>query len=185
MNTPTPVGGGGQIPGDPGETVAVGRIGRAHGIRGDVFVEPWTDAPHERFTPGTTLTGEGSSGNFTVAAARDHSGKLVVHFEGVEDRNAAGAIRGTILTMAASARPEIDDPDEFYDTDLVGLVARTVGGEHIGTVTDVLHSPGGSVLAIDAAGREVLVPFRKELVPTVDLDGGVVEIDPPEGLLEL
>ena len=79
----------------------------------------------------------------------------------------------------------LDDPDEFYDTDLIGLSVRTVAGQALGAVTDVLHSPADSLLSIDWDGREVLVPFRKEFVPTVDLAGGVIEIDPPDGLLEL
>jgi 16S rRNA processing protein RimM len=169
-----------------GEVVAVGRVGKAHGIRGDAFVEPWTDAPDERFAPGTRLTTEPAErGPLTVESARDHSGKLVVHFVGLDDRNAVEALRGTLLLVPAAARPPIEDPDEFYDTDLIGLDVRTVTGRQLGPVTDVLHSPAGSLLAIDVAGREVLVPFRAEFVPTVDIAGGIAEIDPPDGLLEL
>jgi 16S rRNA processing protein RimM len=120
-----------------------------------------------------------------VESARDHSGKLVVHFAGVDDRTAVEALRGTVLLVPTTARPVIEDPDEFYDTDLIGLAARTVQGRQLGPVTDVLHSPAGSLLAIDVDGREVLVPFRTEFVPTVDLAAGIAEIDPPDGLLEL
>ncbi len=183
MSPPTPVGGG-DAPN--GAVVAVGRIGKAHGIRGGAFVEPWTDAPQERFVAGAVLgTEPAARGPLIVASARDHSGKLVVHFEGVDNRNAIEAIRGTVLVMAATDRPAIDDPDEFYDTDLIGLAARTVAGQTLGPVTEVLHSPAGSLLAIDWAGREVLVPFRKEFVPTVDVAGGLVEIAAPDGLLDL
>ena len=151
---------------DPSDLVAVGRIGKAHGVRGDVFVEPWTDTPEERFAPGAVLTTDPAErGPLTVAGSRDHSGKLVVHFDGVDDRNAVEAMRGTVLLMPAAARPVIEDPDEFYDTDLIGLSVRTVGGLALGPVTDVLHSPAGSLLAIDVAGREVLLPFRLEFVP--------------------
>ena len=168
------------------QVVAVGRVGKAHGIRGDAFVEPWTDAPDERFSPGARLSTEPAErGPLTVESARQHSGKLVVHFAGVDDRNAIEALRGTVLLVPASARPPIEDPDEFYDTDLIGLNVRTVHGQALGPVTDVLHSPAGSLLAIDIAGREVLVPFRTEFVPTVDLAAGIAEVDPPDGLLEL
>lgn len=171
---------------DDDDLVAVGRVGKAHGIRGDVFVEPWTDDPDDRFAAGTLLrTGASGSASLTVASSKDHSGKLVVRFEGVDDRNAAEALRGTVLLFPASERPPIDDPDEFYDTDLVGLEVRTVSGELVGRVSEVLHSPGGSLLAVNAGGREVLVPFRKEMVPVVDLGTGIIEIDPPEGLLDL
>jgi 16S rRNA processing protein RimM len=124
-------------------------------------------------------------GPLTVESARSHSGKLVVHFAGIDDRNAIEALRATLLLVPAAARPPIDDPDEFYDTDLIGLNVRTVTGQALGPVTDVLHSPAGSLLAIDVSGREVLVPFRTEFVPTVDLAGGIAEVDPPDGLLEL
>ena len=116
-----------------GEVVAVGRVGKAHGIRGDAFVEPWTDAPDERFEPGVRLSTEPADrGPLTVESARQHSGKLVVHFAGVDDRNAIEALRGTVLLVPASARPPIEDPDEFYDTDLIGLSVRTVAGQAAG-----------------------------------------------------
>jgi len=183
MNAPTPAGG---VDSPTGDVVAVGRIGKAHGVKGDAFVEPWTDAPHERFVPGAVFETEPAGrGPLTVETARDHSGKLVVHFDGFDDRNAVEAIRGTVLVMPAAARPVLVDPDEFYDTDLIGLSVRTVAGQALGPVTDVLHSPADSLLSIDWNGREVLLPFRKEFVPTVDITGGVVEIDPPDGLLEL
>jgi 16S rRNA processing protein RimM len=168
-----------------GELVAVGRVGKAHGIRGDAFVEPWTDVPEERFSPGARFSTEPDRGTLTVESARQHSGKTVVHFAGVDDRTAVEALRGAVLLMPASARPPIEDPDEFYDTDLIGLRVRTLAGRELGPVTDVLHSPAGSLLAIDVDGREVLVPFRAEFVPTVDLAAGIAEIDPPDGLLEL
>jgi 16S rRNA processing protein RimM len=166
--------------------VAVGRIGKAHGIRGAVYVEPWTDAPEERFLPGAVLDTEPvGRGPLTVAEVRSHSGKQVVQFIGIDDRNTAEAIRGTVLVMAASARPLLDDPDEFYDTDLIGLAVRQLDGTAVGSVTDVLHSPADSLLAIDVEGREVLVPFRKQFVPVVDLSAGTLTIDPPDGLLDL
>jgi 16S rRNA processing protein RimM len=166
--------------------VAVGRVGKAHGIRGDVFVEPWTDDPDDRFAAGSLLrTGTSGSASLTVASSRDHSGKLVVHFEGIDDRNAAETLRGTVLHIPASARPPIDDPDEFYDTDLIGLNVRTVSGDPVGVVADVIHSPASSLLSVEADGREVLVPFLRQFVPVVDLEAKVIEIDPPEGLLDL
>src|SRR5436305_6014810 len=115
--------------GDADEVVAVGRIGRAHGVRGDVFVEPWTDAPEQRFADGAVVyAGEVERRPLTVADARDHSGKLVVHFAGLDDRNAIEAIRGQLLVVPLADRPPLSDPDEFYDTDLVGLAVSTVDG---------------------------------------------------------
>ncbi len=172
--------------GQDDDIVAIGRVGRAHGVRGDVFVEPWTDAPEQRFADGAVVyAGEQERRPLTVEGSRSHSGKLVVHFLGLDDRDAIESIRGTVLVVPAADRPPLADPDEFYDSDLLGLSVRTMDGTALGPVVDVLHSPAGSLLAIDCAGREVLVPFRREVVPTVDLGRRFVVIDPPDGLLEL
>ncbi|MGX7679506.1 ribosome maturation factor RimM [Jatrophihabitans sp. DSM 45814] len=188
--TPNPVGSNGPGVSSAKDTgtnlVAVGRIGKAHGIKGAVYVEPWTDVPEERFVPGAVLeTDPAERGPLTIAEVRTQSGKQIVQFEGIDDRNSAEAVRGTRLVIAATERPPIEDPDEFYDTDLIGLMAMTVQGVDVGLVTDVLHSPGDSLLAIDVAGREVLVPFRKQFVPVVDLAARTLSIDPPDGLLDL
>jgi 16S rRNA processing protein RimM len=168
------------------ELVVVGRIGPARGIRGDLFVEPWTDAPDERFAPGTVLRTEpASAGPLTVDSSSSAGGKLVVHFAGVDDRKAAEALRGTQLVIPAAERPSLDDPDEFYDTDLVGLAAVTVDGTDLGPIADVLHVVGASYLVVHVGGQERLVPFVRAVVPTVDLEGRRVVIDPPEGLFEL
>jgi 16S rRNA processing protein RimM len=171
------------------DVVAVGRVGKAHGVRGEVFVEPWTDSIGERFAPGSRLsTDPPERGPLEVAAFRDHSGKLVVRFVGIESRDQVESIRGTVLVVRANERVPIEDPDEFYDTDLIGLTARTSVGRELGPVTDVLHSAAGSLLAIALAAegdREVLVPFLKAFVPTVDLAGGIVLIDPPDGLFDV
>jgi 16S rRNA processing protein RimM len=170
-----------------GETddIVVGRIGPARGVKGDVFVEPWTDAPDERFAPGTALrTDPVSAGPLTVESSSTASGKLVVRFAGVTDRPGAEALRGIQLVIGAAERPPLDDPDEFYDTDLVGLAARTVDGAELGSVVEVVHAGGASYLVLDV-GRERLVPFVAAVVPTVDLAGGFVLVDPPDGLFDL
>jgi 16S rRNA processing protein RimM len=174
------------VAGELGELVAVGRIGPARGVRGDVFVEPWTDTPAERFAAGAVLlTDSEGAGPLTVETASLGGGKLVVHFVGFDDRAAAERLRGVQLLIPAGDRPAIDDPDEFYDTDLVGLQARTVDGELIGAVSDVVHAAGTSYLVVAVDGRDRLVPFVAAIVPTVDVAGGYVAIDPPEGLFEL
>jgi 16S rRNA processing protein RimM len=172
---------------DPAATeVTVGRIGAAHGVRGEVFVQPLTDDPVHRFAPGAVLRTEpASAGPLTVAARSSAGGKLVVRFSGVADRAAADALRGVQLLVRAADRPPLLDPEEFYDTDLVGLIARTVAGTTLGPVRDVMHAGGADYLVIEVGGRERLVPFVSAIVPTVDVRGGFVEIDPPDGLLEL
>ena len=167
--------------------VTVGRIGRPHGIRGDVVVGVRTDEPELRFARGSRLdTDPADVGPLTVAAIKWHSGELLVRFEGIGDRDAAAELRGTWLTADSAALAASDDPDEFHDAELVGLSVKTVGGAVVGTVDDILH-PGQDVLVVRpaAGGADILVPFVKAIVPEVDLAGGVLVIDPPEGLLTL
>jgi 16S rRNA processing protein RimM len=171
--------------------VTVGRIGRPHGVRGDVVVGVRTDEPELRFARGSRLdTDPVGVGPLTVAGHRWHSGELLVRFEEVGDRTAAAGLGGTWLLVDSAKLGALDDPDEFRDGDLVGLTVRTVGGTVVGTVADVLHH-GQDVLAIDpvaAAGpraEQILIPFVKAIVPEVDVAGGVLVIDPPDGLLNL
>ncbi len=150
-------------------------------------VEVRTDDPDDRFADGAVLTTE--TGTLTVASSRYQGKYLVVSFEGVHDRNQAEALRDTLVHVDRSELPPLEDEDDFYDTDLVGLRAVLTDGTALGTVDDVLHLPGGDVLSIRSAGadeaREVLVPFVKAIVPTVDLAKGELVVDPPEGLLAL
>jgi len=171
------------LTGEP-DLVVVGRVGRPQGIRGEVTVEVRTDDPGTRFAPGSTLSTE--QGPLTVERARDHSGKLVVLFEGVVDREGAEQLRGRVLQVDARTLPALEDEDDFYDSQLLGLRAELGDGGPLGVVADVLHLPHGDVLVIRReAGPEVLVPFVKAMVPVVDLAGGRVVIEPPPGLLEL
>jgi 16S rRNA processing protein RimM len=171
--------------------VTVGRIGRPHGVRGDVVVGVRTDEPELRFARGSRLdTDPVGVGPLTVAGHRWHSGDLLVRFEEISDRTAAAEIGGTWLLVDSAVLGALDDPDEFRDGDLVGLSVRTVDGTVVGTVADVLHH-GQDVLAIDpvttggAGATQILIPFVKAIVPEVDIAGGVLVIDPPEGLLNL
>jgi 16S rRNA processing protein RimM len=166
--------------------VTVGRIGRPHGIRGDVVVGVRTDEPELRFARGSRLdTDPAEAGPLTVAGSKWHSGELLVRFEGVIDRDAAAELRGTWLTVDSATIAPPADPDEFRDADLVGLSVRTADGTHVGTVDDVLHS-GQDVLVIKSPdGRDFMVPFVKPLVPDVDIPGGTLTINPPDGLFDL
>jgi 16S rRNA processing protein RimM len=166
--------------------VTVGRIGRAHGIRGAVVVGVRTDEPELRFAKGSRLDTDPSGiGPLTVAATKVHSGELLVRFEGINDRNAAEELRGAWLLVDSATIAPPEDPDEFNDTDLVGLVVRTVDGTAVGTVADVLH-PAQDVLVVKTPdAREIMIPFVKAIVPEVDIRSGILVIDPPEGLLNL
>ena len=164
--------------------VVVGRIGKAHGIRGDVTIEVRTDEPERRFFPGATLLVQRDAHPpLVVTDARDHSGRLLLKLEGVDDRNAAEALRGLILEVDVDPNELPEDEDEFYDRQLIGLSARTKDGLDLGTITDVVHLPGQDLLAVHSElFGEVLVPFVQEIVTEVDLLEGVVTMDPPGGL---
>jgi 16S rRNA processing protein RimM len=167
--------------------LVVGRVGRPHGLLGEVSVEVRTDDPDTRFAAGTVLvTDPAERGPLTVETSHWHSGRLLVAFAGVSDREGAEALRDTLLVVDSAELPALADPDEFYDHQIVGLRAVLPTGEMLGTVHEVVHAPAGDLLAIRRPDRaEALVPFVAEMVPTVDLAAGRVVVDPPEGLLEL
>lgn len=162
--------------------VTVGAIGRAHGIRGDVAIDVRTDEPERRFAVGAKL--DSADRTFTVAKVRWHSGRLLVTFDEVPDRTAAEALRGTELTVLVAPDELPDDEGEYYDRQLVGLLALTVNGDEIGRVTHVVHLPEQDLLAIDHDGVERLVPFVQALVPSIDLADGTLTINPIPGLLD-
>jgi 16S rRNA processing protein RimM len=162
--------------------VVVGRVGRAHGVRGEVAVDVRTDTPERRFAPGTVFSTE--AGQLTVRSTRWHGSRLLVSFEEIHDRTAAERLRGVLLVADVPEDERPEDPDEFYDFQLVGLDVRTVDGEPVGEVSEVVHLPMQELLAVRRDdGSEVLVPFVSEIVPDVDLDTRTITINPPPGLL--
>jgi 16S rRNA processing protein RimM len=166
----------------------VGRIVKPHGIRGELVVEPRTDSPEIRFAAGSVLSAnlrDGSKRDVTVTAARAHSGRLLVVVEGVADRDDAENLRGSLLLAPEADLPPTGDPDEFYDHELEGLAVVTTDGTKIGVVAEVLHGAGNDLLQVSReGGGELLVPFVNQIVPEVDVRGGRVVIDPPDGLLD-
>ena len=174
-------------PAEP-DLLVVGRIGKPQGIKGEVTVQVRTDDPDARFAAGQVLlTDPAERGPLTVERSRWQNGRLVVAFEGVPDRNAAELLRETLLQVDARTLPPPEDEDEFHDHVLRGMSAELVAGGRIGEVVDVLHLPHGDVLVVrrDDNGAEVLVPFVKAMVPVVDVAARRLEVEPPEGLLDL
>ncbi|HEY0228704.1 MAG TPA: ribosome maturation factor RimM [Mycobacterium sp.] len=172
--------------------LVVGRVVKAHGIGGEVVVEVRTDDPAARFAPGNALRAKKSRGgaaerNYVVAGAREHGARLLVRLDGVDDRNAADALRGCVFVVDSGDLPPIDEADTYYDHQLEGLKIRTAAGQDIGVIVEVLHTAGGELLAVKRSddGDELLVPFVSAIVTSVSLEQGTVEIDPPEGLLDL
>jgi 16S rRNA processing protein RimM len=163
--------------------LVVGRIARPHGVRGEVSVEVRTDDPGRRFAVGAALTTDPvAAGPLTVESVRWHTGRLLISFAGITDRDQADELRGVWLTLDSAEAGSPADPDEFNDHELIGLDVVTVSGHPVGRVAEVRHY-GQDLLVIEP--DEILVPFVAAIVPEVDVPGGRLVIDPPPGLLEL
>ena len=155
-----------------GARLEVGRIGRAHGLRGDVVITPVTNIP-ERFAPGSTLWVDGEP--YVIASARPNQHRFVVRFEGVDDREGADALRSRLV----EADPLGDAPEgEFWVHELIGSEVRDRSGATLGTVVAVEANPAHDLLVLDGGA---LVP----MVFVVSSESGVVVVDPPEGLFDL
>jgi 16S rRNA processing protein RimM len=151
--------------------VAVGRITRAHGVGGEVAVMPLTEIP-ERFEPGSNLVlGEDPEDVLRVAAARPHRDRLLVTFEGVQDRTAAERLAGRYVFVASSASPELPE-GEFWSHDLIGADVLTESGRSLGALREVIHTQANDVwIAVAGDGTETLVPALHNVVASVDVTG--------------
>ena len=164
--------------------LVVGRIGRAHGLRGEVTIEVRTDQPEIRFADGSVLvTDPESVGPLTVIHAKNHSGRLLITFEGFDDRTKAESLRNTLLLADVDPEAESED-DEYYDFQLVGASVALKDGSIIGEVTEVIHLPAQDLLAFSYQSREVLIPFIHQFVPEVDIKAKKIVISPPPGLID-
>ena len=178
----------------------VARIGKPHGLNGEVTVQLHTDEPARRFAVGSVLptrapAGSGVPHRLTVSSARDHNGTWLLSFEEIPDRTGAEGLRGTrLLTPEPVAnepgRQELLEPDQggdsWYEEQLLGLAVSLVDGTTVGTVAGLDIGPGQDRLVVElTGGATAYVPFVSALVPQVDVVGGRVVIDPPAGLLEL
>ena len=166
--------------------LVVARIGRAHGIKGQVTVEVRTDEPETRLAPGAVLvTDPATAGPLTVADARWHSGRLLLSFRGVTDRTGAEGLRGTLLIAEVDPEQTPEDPEEYYDHQLVGLAVFLADGTAVGELTSIAHLPAQDLLTVTRPdGTEVLVPFVTEIVPEIDLKQKRAVLTPPPGLLD-
>jgi 16S rRNA processing protein RimM len=174
--------------------VVVARLGRPQGLRGEVTVEVRTDEPERRLAVGSVLLTRLADlsappagdlpATLTVRDARMQGNRLILAFEGFEDRTAAERLRDLLVAVEVDPADRPEDDDEFYDHQLVGLEVRTLDDVTVGTVSDVLHLPSQDVLVVARADQpELLVPFVAAIVPSIDLATRVVSIDPPPGLL--
>jgi 16S rRNA processing protein RimM len=165
--------------------VVVGRIGKPHGLRGEVTIDVRTDEPDLRFAPGATLQAQQGTreSTLTVSTSRWHQGVLLVRFEESVDRTAAEGLRGTVLLATHSADATPADPDEYYAHQLVGLAAYDVDGTHLGEITALTTGAQDLLTVRTPDGRDALVPFVTALVPEVDLAGGRIVVADRPGLV--
>lgn len=161
------------------ERILMARIGAAHGIRGEVRVKPFGDDPLSFTDYGPLETADGKR-RLTVSAARVQKNMVITRFEGIDDRNAAEALNGLDLYIPRNALPELDDDDDFYHADLLGLRALSPDGEELGKIVAVPDFGAGTLLEIrPGIGASFFVPFTRDAVPEVDLAAGRVTIAPP------
>jgi len=190
---PAPRKGAGAAKGDTGkkarDQVRVGRLTKAHGLKGALKIELYTDDPDRRFTPGATFDLQVPTSSpwhgktLELVELRWYNGNPVGFFVGVTDRDAAESLAKAILWVDHDPALLPDEPDAWYDYQLVGLRALRDGAE-VGTVARVDHLPAQDLLAIATASGEVLVPFVAAIVPSVDIAAGTVTLTPPPGLFE-
>jgi 16S rRNA processing protein RimM len=164
----------------------VGRIARAHGIRGQVIVNPETDFPDERFRPGAELfiARGGAIETLTVTSARFHRERPVIGIAGVETMNDAQALAGQELRVPIDRLAALP-PHTFYRHDLIGCRVDTRDGRTVGLVRDVEGTLTGSRLVVDGRDGEVLIPLVAVICTEVNPSTKRIVIDPPDGLLEV
>ena len=171
------------------DQVRVGRLTKAHGLKGALKIELYTDDPDRRFAPGATFDLQVPTSSpwhgktLELIELRWYNGSPVGFFAGVTDRTAAESLVKAILWVDHDLAQLPDEPDAWYDYQLVGLRALRDGVE-VGTVARVDHLPAQDLLAIATASGEVLVPFVAAIVPAVDIAAGTVTLTPPVGLFE-
>lgn len=159
--------------------IAVGRVLRPWGLRGDLKIQSLTDFP-ERFEPGAGLWL--ADRERTVERSRSQSGALYVKFSGIDDATEAERYRGLLLEVRESALPPLDD-DEFYHHQLVGLRVATLDGSDLGVVREVLSTGSNAVLVVSGPRGEVLLPFIEDVIREIDLGGGAISVELLDGLL--
>lgn len=176
---------------DP-DTLLVARIGKPHGLRGEVTVQTHTDDPERRYVPGTVFATEAAPGTgvpreLTLASARKHREVWLLGFEEIPDRTGAESLRDTRLLLDLDAVEEPDDEDDgWYEHDLVGLAVHDPSGSVLGEVTGLVIGAAQDLLEVRLTdGREALVPFVEAIVTEVDPEAGHVVVDAPAGLFDL
>ncbi|HLT68106.1 MAG TPA: ribosome maturation factor RimM [Microbacterium sp.] len=172
----------------PKNQLRVGRVLKAHGLKGALKLELYTDDPDGRFVPGASFTlqvpehSRWHRKTITVREFRWMNASPVIFFEGIDDRTEAESLVKAILWVDQDdSSPE--EPDAWYDHQLIGLDAVR-GDEVLGRIARVDHLPSQDLLIVSVGETEVMVPFVSAIVPEVDLEGGRIIMTPPAGLFE-
>jgi 16S rRNA processing protein RimM len=167
--------------------LVVARIGRAHGVRGEVTIEVRTDKAEQRFFEGALLETQPSNwGPLKIASVRNHNGTLLLSFEGRDDRNSAEALRNVLLLADVEVDTDKLDEDEFHATEILGCVAVLESGQVLGKVVDILQLPSQDTLVVnrdDESSEEILIPFVRKHVPEIDLEKKRLIVRDMEGLI--
>jgi 16S rRNA processing protein RimM len=165
--------------------VEVGRLVKAHGIKGDLLVASFTDLPEIRFSVGAKLyLADGTE--LTVTKSVNHSGNLILHFDQIDDRTKAELVSRNSIFADVDETELPPEPGRYFDRQLIGLNVITVQQQIVGKISEVLHLPAQDMfVVVDESSTEYLIPFVDPIVIEVDLEARTVLIDPPKGLLNL
>lgn len=165
--------------------LVVGRLGRPHGVHGEISVEVRTDEPEIRFAKGSKLSVRESNNQLTVLSSRWHQEKMLVKFEEITDRDLANEIKGKTLTIKIDPNSIETKKDQYYEFQLAGLKVIDKNDKTLGQIKEVITNLAQDLLVVETVDkREVLVPFVKQIVTNVDLDKKQVIMDPPTGLFD-
>jgi 16S rRNA processing protein RimM len=174
----------------PGEFLIVGRVRRAHGIRGELAIEVITDAPDAVFASGARIFAGTTTGDLALERAELHveraapfKGGMIISFREITDRTAAERWRDRYLLVPASELPP-PAQDEVYVHELIDMRVVLASGEEVGSVIDVYELPQGLTLDVRRANGTVMLPFSDQVVTKVDREERIITVDPPEGLLD-
>ncbi len=173
----------------PESGLRVGRLLKAHGLKGAIKLELYTDDPALRFVPGSVYTlqvpdeSPWAGKTITLKELKWYNDQAVVFLDGIDDRDAAESLVKAILWVDEDQDSRPVEEDAWYDYQLIGLTVRR-NGHAVGTISRVDHFPSQDLLIVDTGDAEVLVPFVKAIVTGVDIEAGTMDIDPPIGLFE-
>ncbi|MBN1895029.1 16S rRNA processing protein RimM [bacterium] len=165
--------------------VEIGRVARAQGIKGEIRIDSWTDWP-ERFLAGGRIFFQNQEGEGTwheVVRMRFQGRTVILKLEGIDDRGQAERLRGAVLKIRNSDRPPLEK-GRYYIGDVVGLTVKTEGGRVIGKINEVLKMPAQDLYVVRGASREILIPAVRQMIKKIDVEAGIMVVDPVEGLVE-